>query len=1098
MAKAAKEKSKTKSRKRKILKFFLRLWLYFIITLVIIFILLFFAFRVLIPSEYVKKMASRTMEQKFSRKLIIEKVQINPFTGFEFSNVVLERLEGAANQFPVNYASIEKIKLKYSLRGLLKKHFLIKEVILDSPYIDLTITTVTDTSQQEKKEQPDSLLTPALPFSMELDVLRLKDAQIKITTQDTSVTQSIYLADLDCYLDGINLPKGNILENDSLLTGKLKMTSENADFSFDQSSEEKGTLSLSGKVNFVSSLNIVTLDSVTMEFKLLLDKLFLRASSIPNFTSAQMPYPLSVESTVDLNLNKETIQIKRLNLSVDNDTWLGFQGNIKGFMTSPQPSVSASINSSNIPVTQLLSIAKMFVPDSLMPKIYFHNKKAAISLTGTRVSGVVPDSLSGKGLNFYSKLQLHDLGMTLNHGQMELLNLNLKAETSGKLVFQGLERLKVYTLISLDSTYYALSDTFSVYSGKGQVTLDADLNKYMLPRESEIKFSLSNLIGADLNGHFSLFGENSKKSLKGEGEIILSEIDLKQFPQAPLETNAMLQCNVDLNTLDSISAVIKFVSDSLIVPLQYEVETLPSIYFLTNVELSSDTTFQNIEIKSLTTQLNDLFSAQATGWIRNGGSEGVTLFLQDSKVNHYALFDWLPNRVRERYSDLNITGSTHLQGDFYGKVSPDQFYYDVKAHLFTDKTNIIYPAQFINITGFNLNVLASAQSNGKSNVDVSLKIDSTFTDNLSKSVFLNNSIACKIYSPDFTSFQIDSGRINLPDMNAQGSFGAYIKQINQNPHIYVNLQFEQIAQETIKITRDISLRGTTNLTAQVEMDTTLLDFAGTLKTKELTVYLPAETRVQNINADFSFQQKIDLKHKIFLESEKSSILTPTEGSIDYLVYRPYYRKTLPEISYLSIDKIQAAGYVIDNFTMEALLGKSRVDIPSFFGKLYGGNFGGRISVNLAGGDINQATYNLSAHFSGINSDLLLPDIKREKTLGVINGNAQFTGTGLNPASGIDIKGDFYITEIGPKVADNLLHSLDPEGTDSGIRTTRRLINLGFEPQLFTFSFKYGFFYTIINFSQPWYFPAKLSGSKIELNRKPVNFFIQMALAKPAG
>jgi len=227
-------------------------------------------------------------------------------------------------------------------------------------------------------------------------------------------------------------------------------------------------------------------------------------------------------------------------------------------------------------------------------------------------------------------------------------------------------------------------------------------------------------------------------------------------------------------------------------------------------------------------------------------------------------------------------------------------------------------------------------------------------------------------------------------------------------------------------------------------------------------------------------------------------LTPTDGSIDYLVYRPYYRRSLPELSYLSIEKIHAAGYVIDNFSMDALLGKGRIDIPSFFGKLYGGDFGGRISANLAGGDINEATYNISAHFSGINSDMLLSDIKREKTLGVINANAQFSGIGLNPEKGIDIKGDLYITEIGPKVADNLLRSLDPEGTDSGIRTTRRLINLGFKPQLFTFSFKYGFFYTYIDFSQPWYFPAKLSGSKIELNRKPVNFFIQMALAKPAG
>ena len=280
------------------------------------------------------------------------------------------------------------------------------------------------------------------------------------------------------------------------------------------------------------------------------------------------------------------------------------------------------------------------------------------------------------------------------------------------------------------------------------------------------------------------------------------------------------------------------------------------------------------------------------------------------------------------------------------------------------------------------------------------------------------------------------------------------------------------------------------------MDTALLDLYATLKTGDLTVLLPQDTRLEDINADIKIHQRMDLKKGIFLAGEASAISTPSQGAIDYLTYRDYYRNALSDISELSIGKVQAAGYVLDDFTMEAVLGNGRIEIPTFISNIYEGNLGGRLSVNLAGGDLAAAQYNLSAHFSNINSDRLLPGLKRKETLGEINGNARFTGTGLDPTSSLDIGGYFYITKIGPRVADNLLRSLDPEEKDSGIKMTRVLINRGYKPKLVSFNLSHGFFSTTVELSQPWFYPLKLSGSKISLSRQPVQFFLDMAMAKP--
>jgi len=101
----------------------------------------------------------------------------------------------------------------------------------------------------------------------------------------------------------------------------------------------------------------------------------------------------------------------------------------------------------------------------------------------------------------------------------------------------------------------------------------------------------------------------------------------------------------------------------------------------------------------------------------------------------------------------------------------------------------------------------------------------------------------------------------------------------------------------------------------------------------------------------------------------------------------------------------------------------------------------------------------------------------------------FQGKGIDLERGIDLEGYFYITKMGPKFASTLLESMDPGGSDRSIRMTRRLLNMGWKPKLFSFDLRHGYVYPSLMLTQPWFSPVRIPG-KLEYGRLPLAFFLQ--------
>ncbi len=1086
---------KEKRVKRGFWRRFFRFWLFLglgfigLILLLIIIVYLFF------PPEYFKGLAIKTVREQFNRNLTIEGVDINLLKGIEFTDIALFPLEqdqALPDDFPVQSASIHKIILKYNIRELFHKRVVIDEIELNSPDIFINMIAPPQDTTTVKEPPADSLQTPVLPVSIALKQFRLQDTKFRMEMQDSLTSQVLYLADLDVGLDDIYVPQGDVMANDSALAAALELNVDKAVFEFSQYVAGGDEMSVTGMIALNSKVRIATLDSLDASLFLQVSDLEFRSSAVPDFPVIPLIYPITVSGDVHVLVEEEKVLVPGLTVKVGDETWLGSSIKVDGFYKQWPPHLSASVDKSRIPVQQLLSLGRSVLPDSMFPDIYFKNPNAAITFAGTRVEGTLPDSSSTEGLEFQAFADFLDFGLTLNQGQAELVNLNLLARSDGRLNFKGLQSLNATVSVNFDSVYYGLSDTLEIYTGKGGLNLEAGINEYMMPRDVELGFEVANVLGTTFYSHFTLGAEKTLQSITGNGVVKVSDIDTRNLVPLPLETTANLKLDIGIQTLDSISTHLDFATDSLMIPMQYETENFPPIHFTTNLLCGIDTLFQHLDIHNLSVKLNQILTASLNGTFDVGKTD-FKVKLQDLALYHAPVLDWMPRRMKEQFASLKVTGATHVTANVVGNLAGELPVFDLESKVFTEQTSVHYPDQFISIAGIRLNVDAGLNSDNKADVSVSLKIDTTLTDNVRRAAFLDNVISLDVHSNDLKSFRVENGLIFLPELLAKGEFYANIENVDTAPLISATLDFHQNAEEPLQITRDIQLDGKTDLSATVNMDTALLDIFANVNTKDLTILLPAETAVSNINADLKVHQRMDLVKGIFLADKEAPIQTPTDGSIDYLAYRDYYRNSLENMSYLSIEKIKAAGYEIDNFEFEAVLGGGRVEIPSYMATVYDGNLGGRISVNLAGGNLAEATYNLSAHFSGINSDRLLAGLKRKESLGVINGNAQFEGTGVDPNEKLDIRGYFYITEIGSRVADNLLLSLDPEEEDSGIRFTRFLINQGYTPKLFTFEVRHGFMYTSIELGRPWYLPIKLEGNSYNISRTPLQFVIDRIL-----
>jgi hypothetical protein len=1043
---------------------------YFLVFCMLLLLVLAIAANFYFNSEKLRQLAIQNVHSSLDRKLAIGSFSFNVFSGFEMRDVSLLPKNDSLDLFPLHRLTVKKIGLHYSLADILNRKIVIREIQLEQPEIELFVDMV-DTTTVDLA----ALLATDLPISFDVKTVRCANARFQVVLADSQYCQTVCLGRADLHIDELYLPAKGWSANDSSLHGKFRLSCENTFIKMDYLDKPTRQRTLfSSDFNLTSDILVNTFHQIQTQTNLRLARLQLeyagRSYSIPS------AFDLGLRAEIDGKSGNGHLQCV---FDVDQNRWLAAELQARDF--SQQPYLRLEITHGEIPLQQALALAHLVAPDSLLTIALAPSSAPTFTFTGTIVEGRLatlqqPGNLTFQVNGRLSKAHLLDL-----HSHWLVRGAGLGIVAKGRSDGVSVQELSLSATAGMDSLNYCLNDSQAVYTGMGRMQIFAALNERLLPERTQLTLTINNCLGGQIDGDMNLQGAKSLEQLHGQGHLTLTNLPFSKVPNVPLEGRLTGECRFDVQGLRKIHAEFSAAAEAMRMPGDEEPIPLPAIRLAGRTLAATDTTFARITLDSITVQMNDVLRLQAAGVI---GLSDQTVRIAPCQmiVDHGAALEMIPAVFREKIRDLQITGQTQLDLEAQIAMVEAGLNYRVHGTVQNRRTSVYDPERLLSLGGLHVNSEFNLDSATGVDAEVSLLLDSLATTGYGMPLCLHNQFHVKAGSKDLQKIVVKNGRLAMPDIRTVLDFDAMMN----GDQATARVGFHQNIPDSFRV-RDFMLKGRTDVELQITSDPDWVDLLADIRAEHWSIAVPGLLALSDLNAAVYTHQRYDVKAGAPLTSSEPKIATPTNAFIDYLLYSEYYRNRQPHLSRITIAKLDVMSYVLNDINLELLLDEGRLEIPSMSATLLGGNVGGRLTLDLAGGNLAAASYKMNAHFANINSYLLTRHMIIPKDDGVINGNLEFRGIGMDPEQQMILEGYFYITTIGPKAADNLLNYMDPENKDSGIRTSRMLIRNGFKPRLFTFDFRNLHIYPEINFIKPWYIPKGLES--YTLNRIPLRYFL---------
>ncbi|MCR4438614.1 MAG: hypothetical protein QHJ34_05250 [bacterium] len=1037
--------------------------------------------RVLVPADRLSEAVLATLEQSLGRELSVESIQFGLFRGITLNGVRMTTPAGGDSiAFPIRSATAERFVLHYRLRSLFKRRLEITEVSLHNPRLELFFSGPSATMPAATPQ--DSLpRAVSVPVSVALQRLEIRDAHCTVTIATDTSRLEFGLAGLTFVASKLYLPRGKG-EAWHQATGKIALTCDKAPLFFRQELASAGRTEVKCLLDLQLAAESRGLADVEARLLIAAHRGQVQLSGGPAF-SGTLP---SVEITTTLrgNVPQGEFLVDRLSLGLGGQELLECRGQLSSL--GSQPKVHAEVVEGEISLGKLLATVRPLLTETAFAGLLPERLSGRLSFAGTSLDWAFPSLAGGSSLDANAAVDLRDLSLVVRD-VATVEHLTLSARWAASADSAGLRTGGASASLAFDQVRYN-SPGLPMSAFRGKLELKALAGERLSSLITDFTLKVASLMGGELEGEVHLSAGQAAAAWRGN--VVMA---VRRLPLAPLTAG-----QVRGSTTSSLAARVRGLSDigleltvgvdSLAALLQGREQSLSPLELTALGKLRTNVRFDAVTVDSLLLQLADMVSARLAGSF-GLQDERFSFTLHDLTLHHRPLPRLLPVELGEQIGVISLAGATHVRGSASGQLLPDNSRFEVQGSV-SSSIGASLPALGLQVSGVRLGAeLAMTPSLARATIEA--RLDTAIIAQMRAAPITGSGARFEVSLPELQSLVLTRGELWVPAFAAKGELSGHMAPGAAGPTGAVDVAFSLDATDTVHVTDTVSLLGRVLAKAKLRMDGSVAGVEGNISIPGLAVYLPGGTSLKGIRAAIPFSQAFDLQRmELVLSPLERYAYSGPAGAYPSL-FAAHFADALPEQGWLTIDRLSFAAYGARNLRMRLFVGGGKLMVPTMLLDAYDGNFGGSLAVEFPALDLARVQYRVEGHLSGLNSALLAARSGQPLEKGIINANFRFTGTGLDVQKGIEVEGFFRITDIGPRVADNLLRSLDPQGLDAGIRSARFFINHGFKPREMSFDLRHAHLYPSIHLSQPWYFPVRVGGGKVELARIPVAFFLQM-------
>ncbi|MGQ9559030.1 MAG: hypothetical protein ACUVWA_00820 [Candidatus Oleimicrobiaceae bacterium] len=1047
--------------------------------------------RLLVPTERVRQAVLATLERTLGRQLAVGEVDFRLFRGITLRDVSIATPAGAdSTALPLRSGTIERFVLGYRLLPLLQRRLEITEITLVKPQLDLVLLARPPLPTARRDTSRTGV---TIPVTLALHRLEIRQLACTVGIATDTSRLDFGLQGLNFVASGLRLPQGEGQPWEKA-TGTIALTCTNAPAFFRQrAAGVVSPLEVSGRLNLELAAEAKTLADLKATLLVGAERLRLVLPTKPLTEASFLPQGelpgVELRASLQADVPSGDYSLDTLSIALARQEVLLCRGRLSSLGNSPR--VEVEILERRIFFGKLLAAIRPALSDSTFAPLLPTNLSGTLCLAGTRIEGVLPSSATRMALSATAVVDLRDLSFSLPGG-VEVAGLSFAGQGTAALDSLGVRQGDVTASISFDRAEYR-ADTTPMAAAGGRLDLSFRARNRMRELHTDALVKISRALGGDLAGAIQLSIGPSASAWLGTVDLNIGRLPLAALTSGKVTGRVSGSLTARVRGLDNLGLEIDVKADSLAMGVEGRRYSLPPLASRSVGKLRTDSRFALFAVDSLSLQFADVLSAQLAGTF-SAKDQCFALHLKELTLHHRALPALLPLELQEQLGEITLAGATQVRASASGNLVPARSGVKVQGK-FSCRVDADVPLLGLSLAGGHVSGQAEVTpSLGKATLD--LTVGALSFAQLSMAPITDASAHFEAQMPELRQVVLSRGELRLPSLATRAELTGSVVPKPTGPLISAAVRMDLQASDTVRVTDTVKLLGKVEAKVDFLMEDSVASVEGKFFVPELAVYLPANSALKGIRADIPFSQAVDLRQLKMAASPWEHYAYSGPGGLYPALFGPHLLGSVPRQGWLSIDRLYFAGYGADNLRMHLFVGGGKVIAPSLLVDLYEGNFGGSLAVEMEDLDLAQVRYRIEGHLSGVNSALLAARRGQSLEKGVVNANFSFVGAGLDVRKSIEVEGSFRITEIGPKVADNLLQSLDPQGVDAGIRSARFFINHGFKPRLMTFDLRHGHLYPSITLSQPWYFPVRISGSgrqggKVELARIPVAFFLQM-------